>query len=176
MGGMTPGIFIGSKPGLVPNSAGGTTNFLRADGTFAVPPGGGGSSILMGADGITTNESTTSTAYTDLATVGPVVTLLTGAVVYIALSSMLNNNSISNGTTGFMGVAVSGATVIAANTDQCVQCAGFMTTGFFAPGAAIFKLTGLTPGNNTFTAKYRSDTAARQWNFFNRKMVVWAPQ
>lgn len=28
--------------GLVPASGGGTTNFLRADGTFAAPPGGGG--------------------------------------------------------------------------------------------------------------------------------------
>ncbi|MBN8629833.1 MAG: hypothetical protein J0L76_03140, partial [Rhodobacterales bacterium] len=35
--------FTGSTKGLVPASGGGTTNFLRADGTFAAPPGGGGS-------------------------------------------------------------------------------------------------------------------------------------
>lgn len=34
--------FTGTAKGLVPASGGGTTNFLRADGTFAVPPGGGG--------------------------------------------------------------------------------------------------------------------------------------
>ena len=32
--------------GLVPASGGGTTNFLRADGTFAAPASGGGSPIM----------------------------------------------------------------------------------------------------------------------------------
>lgn len=36
--------FTSSTKGLVPASGGGTTNFLRADGTFAAPPGGGGGS------------------------------------------------------------------------------------------------------------------------------------
>ena len=35
--------FSSGAKGLVPASGGGTTNFLRADGTFAAPPGGGGS-------------------------------------------------------------------------------------------------------------------------------------
>lgn len=34
--------FTAALKGLVPASAGGTTNFLRADGVFAAPPGGGG--------------------------------------------------------------------------------------------------------------------------------------
>ena len=34
--------FSGSTKGLVPTSLGGTTNFLRADGSWAAPPGGGG--------------------------------------------------------------------------------------------------------------------------------------
>jgi hypothetical protein len=35
--------FTSGRNGLVPASGGGTTNFLRADGTWAVPPGSGGS-------------------------------------------------------------------------------------------------------------------------------------
>lgn len=35
-------VFGAAAKGLVPASGGGTTNFLRADGTFAAPPGGGG--------------------------------------------------------------------------------------------------------------------------------------
>jgi hypothetical protein len=35
-------VFTSGAKGLVPASGGGTTNFLRADGTFAAPPGGGG--------------------------------------------------------------------------------------------------------------------------------------
>ena len=34
--------FTSGLKGLVPASGGGTANFLRADGTFAAPPGGGG--------------------------------------------------------------------------------------------------------------------------------------
>lgn len=42
-------VFTSSTSGTVPASGGGTTNFLRADGTWAVPPGsggGGGNDIL----------------------------------------------------------------------------------------------------------------------------------
>jgi hypothetical protein len=36
-------VFTSSLKGLAPSSGGGTTNFLRADGTWAAPSGGGGS-------------------------------------------------------------------------------------------------------------------------------------
>lgn len=36
-------LFTSTEAGLAPLSGGGTTNFLRADGTWAAPPGGGGS-------------------------------------------------------------------------------------------------------------------------------------
>jgi hypothetical protein len=49
-------IFTSSASGLVPASGGGTTNFLRADGTFAAPPAGGsmtGAEIATALDGQT---------------------------------------------------------------------------------------------------------------------------
>ncbi len=42
-------IFTPTLQGLVPPSAGGTSNFLRADGIFAAPPGGGGGLTLVQA-------------------------------------------------------------------------------------------------------------------------------
>ena len=42
-------IFTDTLKGLVPPSGGGTVQFLRADGTFATPPGGGGGSGLADA-------------------------------------------------------------------------------------------------------------------------------
>lgn len=38
---ITPNNFTTTNPGVVPASGGGTTNFLRADGTWAAPPSGG---------------------------------------------------------------------------------------------------------------------------------------
>lgn len=40
--------FTSGAKGLVPASGGGTTNFLRADGTWTAPGGGGGSSLITG--------------------------------------------------------------------------------------------------------------------------------
>ena len=47
--------FTSGAKGLVPASGGGTTNFLRADGTFAAPPGGGGSGDVAGPASATDN-------------------------------------------------------------------------------------------------------------------------
>jgi len=48
---ITPNIFTSTTPGIVPGSGGGTANYLRADGTWATPPGSSGnaSNILGGA-------------------------------------------------------------------------------------------------------------------------------
>lgn len=43
-------VFTSALKGLVPASGGGTTNFLRADGSWAAPGGGGGSPDLDGGD------------------------------------------------------------------------------------------------------------------------------
>ena len=43
------GVFTSALKGLAPSSGGGTTNFLRADGTWAAPPGGGGGGDITDA-------------------------------------------------------------------------------------------------------------------------------
>lgn len=49
-------VFTSSLKGLAPSSGGGTSNFLRADGTWASPPGGGG--------GVSFNWTAKTTTYT----------------------------------------------------------------------------------------------------------------
>jgi hypothetical protein len=63
---LTPPSFAGSTVGYVPTSSGGTTNYLRADGTWTQPPG----------TGVTTSESLTGT--TSLTLVGDVTTPTNG--------------------------------------------------------------------------------------------------
>jgi len=55
---ITPNVFTSVLPGIVPASGGGTANFLRADGTWATPPGGGGGSGTVTSVGLTSSAST----------------------------------------------------------------------------------------------------------------------
>jgi hypothetical protein len=112
-----------------------------------MPPGGFPAS---GSALITTSQTTTSGTYTDLATVGPTVTLTTGtkALVSIAVTTRTSSAAQSK-----MSFAISGATTVAATDNYCIgQAANFI---YFFLGAS-FLVTGLTAGSNTFTSKYAS--------------------
>ena len=67
---VTAATFTASTAGLVPASGGGTSNFLRADGTFAAPPGGSGSSE---AQNLFTADVTVNSGYSQYF-VGPIQT------------------------------------------------------------------------------------------------------
>lgn len=58
-------LFTSSLQGLVPLSGGGTTNFLRADGTWAAPPGGGGGISTLNTLTASTQTFATGTSGTD---------------------------------------------------------------------------------------------------------------
>ena len=68
---ITPNVFATGSPGVVPASGGGTSNFLRADGTWAAPPGGGGAvtQIVAGS-----NISVTPVGGTGVVTIDSLVT------------------------------------------------------------------------------------------------------
>lgn len=86
--------FSSSLKGLVPASGGGTTNFLRADGSWAVPPGGTGCTLSVTANnGLTagTNPFTCTTTTT------------------LGLAPIANNNVLGN---------ISGSTAAPTNLTQ----------------------------------------------------------
>lgn len=99
-------------------------------------------------------ETTTSTSYTNLATIGPRITVNTGTRALVFLSA-LTYHSVANGDS-LMGVVVSGATTIAASDEYSLavtQSSGFANQAFQL--STGFVVTGLNPGNNTFTAQYK---------------------
>ncbi|MGD9470605.1 MAG: hypothetical protein AB7G24_00740 [Novosphingobium sp.] len=59
-------VFTSGLKGLAPASGGGTTNFLRADGTWAAPPGGGGGWTQIGSTA--TPSGVSSVEFNDIAT------------------------------------------------------------------------------------------------------------
>ncbi|MHB8490602.1 MAG: hypothetical protein ACYDA6_00085 [Solirubrobacteraceae bacterium] len=111
-------------------------------------------------------QTTASTAYADLGTVGPTVTLTTGAHALVTVTVESYSSAANN--ENFMGFAVSGATVIAA-TDVTAWKMTYYTATAPASMSATY-LVGLTAGSNTFTAKYR--VTGGTGTFLNRWIIV----
>lgn len=100
------------------------------------------------SDLITTLQTTTSTSYTDLATVGPSFTTTTGPLAWV----FLYNSSLNSGSTAsLMSYTVSGASSVSAQDAQSIGVSGTNGGRF----GAVFLQSGLTAGSNTFTCKYR---------------------
>lgn len=90
--------FTSTLKGLAPASGGGTTNFLRADGTWAAPPGGGSGTVTSvsvtsanGVSGTVTNPTTT-----------PAISLALGAITptSVAATSTVTGSNLSGTNTG----------------------------------------------------------------------------
>jgi hypothetical protein len=117
---------------------------------------------------VLTEQTETSTSYDDLATAGPAVTVTTGTQALVALYCRYENSS-SNVPT-LMAFAISGATTVAANENMAIG-SGDQAGGEKVRVGATFPVTGLTPGSNTFTAKYRVDSGTG--TFADRRIIVW---
>lgn len=120
---------------------------------------------------VTANQTTTSTSYTNLSTTGPEVTVTIGAngLALVILSARMSSNT-TNGYS-YMGFVVSGASTVAASDDFSLTYQVPSPNVILRPGAT-YLVTGLTPGSNTFTAKYRSGYGSHTAQFIDRKITV----
>lgn len=109
--------------------------------------------LTAGLAEISTSEGTTSTSYTDLATVGPAVTVTVGAsgVVMVIVSCRLFNGT--GGSQSAMSYAISGATSQAASSTKALVFRSDSANQDLR-ASAMSVHTGLNPGATTFTAKY----------------------
>lgn len=121
-------------------------------------------------DYIEAKEITTSTSYTDLSTVGPKVTVTTGTMALCSWDVSFDNNTVQ--TIISISVAVSGATTVAANDNQAMISRVYATALKEKRYGICEMVTGLTPGSNTFTLKYK--TSAGTAVFSKRLLVVVA--
>jgi hypothetical protein len=110
-----------------------------------------GAPDLSGTQGATvvTSQTTASTTYTNLATPGPAVTVLTGTRALVTVSAVISTSVALDASV--MSYAVSGSTTIAASDNNGAQA----RTAQLVSASATSMVTGLTPGSNTFTAQYR---------------------
>jgi len=125
-------------------------------------------------DFITTQETTTSTTYTNLATVGPTCTVTTGTQALVIVGGRIGPNTGAASSVK-MSWACSGATTIDPNSPANegdkwgVGEVGLGTTGVLI-GSRPYFMTGLNAGSNTFQAKYAVSSGTG--TFDNRSITV----
>lgn len=120
---------------------------------------------------VATGEATSSTTFADLATAGPAVTITTGTKALVTLTAHLQHDTAN--AFARMAFEVSGATTIAASNSRGLKIrAGAAGSEVQVQGSATYLVTGLTPGVNTFTAKYLSSTAGGSAHFEDRSIIV----
>lgn len=112
-------------------------------------------------------QTSSSTSYVDLATVGPSVTLETGDAAEVTIVATIGNSA---GAHCYMSFAVSGATTLAASDLRAFFGPVGNIVTLASRFTATYMVTGLTAGDNTFTAKYRVGTGTGTWE--NRTIFV----
>lgn len=98
-------LFSSTLKGLTPLSGGGTTNFLRADGTWTAPAGSGGTVTTVSV--VTANGVSGSVAN---ATTTPAITLVLGAIIptSVAASGTVTGSNLSGTNTGDQTITLTG--------------------------------------------------------------------
>jgi hypothetical protein len=117
---------------------------------------------------VATSETTSSTTYTDLTTAGPAVTVTTGTRALVIITCNIRDRENRG---SYMSYAVTGATTTAAADTRALSMV------IPSQPADIYQMSFVnvattTAGSNTFTAKYRTDSAAHSAAFANRSIFV----
>lgn len=121
-------------------------------------------------DEVSATATTTSTSYTDLASSsGPSVTCATSSRALVILTGNLTTNVKAE--YAVMSFAVSGdSTVAAADTNALHIESAVDGDGTNMQASVVVPLSTLTPGNNTFTCKYRVTDGTGTFN--HRRILV----
>lgn len=125
---------------------------------------------------VNTMQTTTSTSYTNLSTVGPQVTVTTGTAALVLYSAGMANTSAD--TQMAVSVAVSGATTVAESDTWAIITDGVAAWGNPNEPAdqhnrrgCVKLFTGLTAGSNTFTMKYKVSGGTGRFRY--RELIVY---
>ena len=120
-------------------------------------------------DYVGTSQTTSSSTFTDLTTTGPAVTVTTGTLALVIVQCVLSSDTA--GAISDMGFAVSGASTVAASSTYALRYESSVANDILQ-ASAVFLVTGLTAGSNTFTAKYRAFSGAGTSTYAERFLTV----
>lgn len=122
--------------------------------------------LAGGGASVATQQDSTSTSYTDLATSGPavVVTIAENRTAIVLMKTDMVNTTTADDL--WVSFAVSGATTLAASDARAVRHNGSGGVQSYS----AFETVALTAGTNTITMKYRTDGGTARW--VNRNLAV----
>ena len=125
--------------------------------------------MLASSATVATSETTGSATFTDLTTSGPAVTMNTGdrTAVTVTIIAKMSNNTVDK--VSLMAFAISGATTVIAADAQSIAAQSSTANAVYTV-SGVYRVTGLTAGSNTFTAKYRA--TGNTSTFANRNLMV----
>ena len=135
---------------------GSTDQILKVSGGVPVWATPASASPASATATVSSEQSTTSTSFTDLATAGPAVTLTTGTKALVIVSARIRLQG-GYGDNAYMGYAVSGASTVAAAQATSLSNSIDNSSYYSKVRASAATITTLTAGSNTFTAKYSTD-------------------
>lgn len=143
----------------------GPAKATTAGGHFAVSGTNEISERVSATASVLTSETTTSTSYTDLTTPGPEVTVTTGPYAFVIVHGSMENSGAGSSR---MAYEISGATTTAPADNRGIGVFGGAGVNVTVSGVALH--TTLTPGSNTFTAKYKVTSGTG--TFISRRLMV----
>jgi hypothetical protein len=134
------------------------------------------------SNGVNTAQSTSSLSYVDLATVGPSVTVTIGQTgrAMLILSARIGWSVADDQAGGAMGVELTGANVATPGGSgepglskySEVSTGGAVARADFDYSSFVHFYEGLTPGETTFTCKYKSLVSGASADFQERKIAI----
>lgn len=121
---------------------------------------------------VTTSQTTTSTSFTDLATVGPTVTItgVLGQQAMVWISAEVDNNTAN--LQSWATVEVTGASTYTASSERSAVTRDGLSANSPVQYMATYLFDPIARGSSvTFTMKYK--VGGGTGTFANRRMAVW---
>lgn len=143
-----------------PGSTASTGRYLREDATWVAPPG-----EILGYNYVATDQSTTSTTYTDLTSADSVsVTVPTGGANVLVEFFCYIYNTVDN--------AVAGSEIFLDGVAQTGSVSEPSASNFYQwPYHLVYKLTSLAAGSHTIAVKHRT-AAGQTGHWLLRSLIV----
>lgn len=113
-----------------------------------------------------TSETTTSTSFADLATVGPAVTVTASGWMLVMVSGSLSNNTVN--ASSYISYEMTGAHSSSATTSVAVRMTSSTANAALTAAHALVRT--VTPGSTTLTGKYA--VTAGTGTFADRRIAV----